>query len=46
MLSNLVLAHIPVEGGDYRMKSVFLTLMVRRVIIAQHENQVDGYSGW
>ena len=41
VLSNLVLAHIPVEGGDYRMKSVFLALMVRRVIIAQRENLVD-----
>ena len=41
VLSNFVLAHIPVEGDDYRMKSVFLALMVRRVIIAQRENQVD-----
>ena len=41
VLTNLVLAHIPVENGDYRMKTVFLSLMVRRVIIATRENKVD-----
>ena len=41
VLANVVLAHVPVEGFDFRMKSVYLALMVRRVILAQGENRVD-----
>lgn len=41
VLSNFVLSHIPVTHFDYRMKSVFLSLMVRRVILATGENQID-----
>ncbi len=41
VLSNLMLAHISVEGQDYRMKSVYLALMVRRVIVAQGKKQTD-----
>ena len=41
VLASLVLAHIPVDRYDYRMKYIYLALMVRRVIIAQAKNQVD-----
>ena len=41
ILSNLVLAHINVERKDYRMKSVYLAIMVRRVIMAQGKKQTD-----
>ncbi len=41
VLSNLVLAHIDVVKNDYRMKSIYLALMVRKVIVAQGKKQTD-----
>ena len=37
VLAGVVLAHIPVTDFDFRMKSVYLALMVRRVILAQED---------
>merc|ERR1719381_398842 len=34
MLVNTVLAHVPVENFDFKMKALYLALMVRRVIEA------------
>lgn len=42
VLAGVVLAHVPVPDGDFRMKALFLALMVRRVIQAQTDKaQVD-----
>ena len=42
VLAGVVLAHVPVPEGDFRMKALFLALMVRRVIQAQtNKAQVD-----
>ncbi|KAL5500312.1 hypothetical protein EMCRGX_G011852 [Ephydatia muelleri] len=42
VLAGVVLAHVPVPDGDFRMKALFLALMVRRVIQAQtNRAQVD-----
>ncbi len=42
VLAMVVLAHIPVVSYNFRMKSVYLALMVRRVIEAQKDSfQVD-----
>lgn len=42
VLSGVVLAHIPVENYNFRMKCVYLALMVRRVIQAQRNAvQID-----
>ena len=38
VLSGVVLAHVPVERRDYRMKCVYLALMVRRVLQAQESH--------
>ena len=35
MLINTVLAHVPVENLNFKMKSVYLALMIRRVIEAE-----------
>ena len=35
MLVNTVLAHVPVENFNFKMKSLYLALMVRRVIEAE-----------
>merc|ERR1719383_202485 len=35
MLVNTVLAHVPVENFNFKMKAIFLALMVRRVIEAE-----------
>lgn len=37
ILSGVVLAHVPVEEYDFRMKCVYLALMLRRVIEAQQD---------
>lgn len=37
VLVGVVLAHIPVENFNYRMKCVYLALMIRRVIQAQQD---------
>ena len=37
VLSERVLAHVPVVNYNYRMKCVYLALMVRRVILAQED---------
>ena len=37
VLAGVVLAHVPVVDFDYRMKCVYLALMVRRVILAQED---------
>ena len=37
VLVGVVLAHVPVEKYNYRMKCVYLALMVRRVIQAQQD---------
>lgn len=41
VISNLVLSHIPVESDDFTIKSAFLSLMVRRVILAMENQEVD-----
>ena len=42
VLANTVLAHVAVENFDFKMKAVYLALMVRRIIEAQSdETQVD-----
>ena len=42
VLANTVLAHVPVENFNYKMKAVYLALMVRRIIEAQNDDkQVD-----
>jgi DNA-directed RNA polymerase III subunit RPC2 len=35
MLANTVLAHVPVENFDFKMKALYMALMVRRVIEAE-----------
>ena len=35
MLVNTVLAHVPVENFNFKMKAVFLALMIRRIIEAE-----------
>lgn len=37
VLAGVVLAHVPVVDYNYRMKCVYLALMVRRVILAQED---------
>lgn len=37
VLAGVVLAHVPVVGFNFRMKSVYLALMIRRVILAQED---------
>lgn len=37
VLANTVLAHIPVENFNFKMKAVYMALMVRRVIEAQSD---------
>ena len=37
VLSNIVLAHVPVQNHNFRMKCVYLALMVRRVILAEKD---------
>ena len=42
VLANTVLAHVPVKNFNFKMKAVYLALMVRRVIEAQgDEKSVD-----
>ena len=41
VLSHYVLAHIPVDENDFRLKASFLSLMIRRVILATEKNEVD-----
>lgn len=38
ILTNTVLAHVPVEDFNFKMKAVFLALMIRRVIEAQNDH--------
>ena len=41
-LSQMVLAHVPVVAFDFKMKAVYMALMVRRVIEAEgNEKNVD-----
>ena len=37
VLAGVVLAHVPVIEFDFRMKCVYLALMVRRVVLAQED---------
>ncbi len=37
VLAGVVLAHIPVVGFNFRMKSVYLALMIRRVVLARED---------
>ena len=39
VLANTVLAHVPVENYDYKMKALYIALMVRRVIEAQSDEK-------
>lgn len=39
-LSNTVLAHVPVENFNFKMKAIYMALMVRRVIEAQADKKV------
>ena len=36
-LADLVLAHVPVRGLNFRPKALFLAWMIRRVITAMHD---------
>ncbi len=40
VLANTVLAHVPVESFNYKMKAVYLALMVRRIIEAQGDEKL------
>ena len=40
VLANTVLAHVPVEQFNYKMKAVYLALMVRRIIEAQSDDKL------
>ena len=40
VLANQVLAHVPVENFNYKMKSVYMALMVRRIIEAQSDDKL------
>ncbi|KXJ96879.1 RNA polymerase Rpb2 [Microdochium bolleyi] len=35
-LSNIIIAHIPVEGLDFHPKAIYVALMVRRVLMAHY----------
>ncbi|KAH8907085.1 DNA-directed RNA polymerase III subunit RPC2 [Coniochaeta sp. PMI_546] len=35
-LSNLIVAHVPIEGLDFYPKAVYIAMMVRRVLMASH----------
>jgi DNA-directed RNA polymerase III subunit RPC2 len=37
VLANTVVAHVPVDNYDFKMKSVYMALMVRRIIEAQSD---------
>jgi len=39
MLANTVLAHVPVVNFNFKMKAIYLALMVRRVIEAQGDEE-------
>jgi len=42
VLANTVLAHVPVENFNFKMKAIYMALMVRRVIEAQgDEKSID-----
>ncbi|KAJ2886155.1 DNA-directed RNA polymerase III complex subunit Rpc2 [Coemansia aciculifera] len=42
VLSNTVIAHVPVNGGDFRAKRVYVAMMARRVLQAvSRENMTD-----
>lgn len=42
VLATVILAHIPVENLNFREKSVYAAVMVRRVLIAMNDQvQVD-----
>ena len=40
VLANTVLAHVPVENFNYKMKAVYMALMVRRIIEAQSDESL------
>ena len=40
VLANTVLAHVPVENFNFKMKAIYMALMVRRVIEAQHDEKL------
>lgn len=35
-LSNLIVAHVPIDGLDFYPKAVYIAMMVRRVLMASH----------
>lgn len=37
MLATVVLNHVPVNNYDFKVKTVYVGLMLRRVIIAMHD---------
>ena len=37
-LASVILVHVPVQNYNFRIKSIYLALMVRRVIEAQHDS--------
>ena len=39
VLANTILAHVPVENFNFKMKAVYMALMVRRVIEAQGDDK-------
>ena len=45
VLANTVLAHVPVDNFNFKMKAIYMALMVRRVIEAQGgEKSIDDRS--
>ena len=45
VLANTVLAHVPVDNFNFKMKAIYMALMVRRVIEAQgDEKSIDDRS--
>ncbi|KAJ1338243.1 DNA-directed RNA polymerase III subunit RPC2 [Microdochium nivale] len=39
-LSNIIIAHIPVEGLDFHPKAIYVALMVRRVLMAHYNSKL------
>ncbi|QQP52970.1 DNA-directed RNA polymerase subunit beta, partial [Caligus rogercresseyi] len=40
VLANMVLAHVPVVNFDFKMKSIYMALMVRRIIQAMNDHSL------
>lgn len=39
-LADLVVAHVPVDGFNFRQKALYVAIMIRRVIVASSESEL------